>query len=344
MVNVQIGDLLEEEIQDASKVIFENSGGLTKQDVSREITNYLFHTGVKQGMVKSINVDDTLFDVSAGVAIKVDRTDPLNVVVTTLNFPGVTGQLDTNLTVPLSHVYVDIDTGVVTTELNPPTLSDILNRIYLGILLHDNANVIIDIVPNAIYATGTSDTEIVGLAFGDAETLLIGPLTPNGVNLMLDTEAATLKQHGRGFQTDPNRPNIVETPAQTPIPVGDFFLVFIDGSGNLVGDASGNVLDPTQFNEDGLGTLVTVANIQFTKIRVFDSGVTNDKVFYYGTEEFSNSTEALNDAGTVWVEHEGTRDISPKAVMAIREDVVDLEGALASGMLVIQMIRTRSQL
>lgn len=344
MVNVEIGQLLQEDIVDDSKIIFENAAGLTKRDTPHNITNFSLHTGVIDGMVKSINADDTRFDITAGTAIKVDRTDPLNVVVTILNFAGVTAQLDTNLTESLSHVYVDIVTGVVTTELNPPTLSDLINRIYLGELLHNGLSVIVQIVPNVIYATGSSDTEIIGLAFGDAETLETGKLSPNGANLQLDTEASLLKQHGRGFIGDPNLPNIIAGPAQTPIPLGDFFLAFIDGTGDLVGGPVGNVLDPTQFNEDGLGTLELVANNQFTKIRVFEAGVTNDKIFYYGTEEFASSGAALNDIGTVWVEHPGTRDISPKAILAIRQDVVDLTSALASGFFVIQMIRSRSQL
>ena len=70
----------------------------------------------------------------------------------------------------------------------------------------------------------------------------------------------------------------------------------------------------------------------------------NDKIFYYGTEDFSNPHDTLNDAGTVWVEHVGTRDISPKAVLALRQDVVDLTAAQASGFFVIQMIRSRSQI
>lgn len=317
---------------------------ITGENIQVYTENITLHTGKRKGMVKSINADTTRFDVSIGDAIKVDRTDPLNVIVTTLNFAGVTGQLDTNLTVPLSHVYVDIDTGVVTTELNPPTLFDILNRIYLGELLHDNANIIVDIVPNAIIATGSSDTEIIGLVFGDAETLIEGKLTPNGANLMLDQDGATLKQHGRGFEIDPNRPNIVETPVQTPIPVGDFFLVFIDGSGNLVGDGSSNVLDPLQYNLDGTGTLVNMPNNRFQKLRVFEAGITNDKVIYYGTEDFIDSHDALNDAGTAWVEQVGTRDISPKAIMALRQDVTDLTAALAAGFFVIQMIRSRSQI
>ena len=172
----------------------------------------------------------------------------------------------------------------------------------------------------------------------------MGDLTPNGANLMLNTEASTVKEHGRGIDQDTNRPNISEVPGESPIAIGNFFLIFIDGSGNIVSNPSSNVLDPTQFNEDGLGVLETVSNIQFTKIRVFEAAGTNDRLFYYGTEEFSSSMDALNDIGTVWVEHEGTRDIAPKAVIAIREDVVDLTAALASGFYVRKNIRTRSQL
>ncbi len=311
-------------------------------DIQVYTENLTLHTGLRTGMGRVINADPTRFDVAAGTAIKVDRTDPLNVIVTKLAFAGQTGILDTNLTVTLSHVYVDILTGVVTTELIPPTLDDLTNRIYIGENLHVGG-VIFSIVPNPIVAHGSSSTEIVGLAFGDAETLIEGKLTPNGANLMLDQDSATLKQQGRGFAGDPNNPNIIATPGQSPIPTGDFFLVHIDGSGDLIPDASSNVLDPLQYNLDGAGTLVNVPNNRFQKIRVFEAGITNDKIFYYGTEDFANSMDTLNDAGTVWVEHVDTRDVSPKAILALRQDVTDLTAALASGFFVIQMIRTRSQ-
>lgn len=317
---------------------------ITGTNVQVYTENITLHTGVRTGMSRTINADTTRFDVAAGNAIKVDRTDPLNVIVTKLAFAEQLGILDTNLTATLSHVYVDIVTGVVTTELNPPTLDDLKNRIYLGENLHDDVNVIVKIVPNPIIAHGTSSTEIVNLAFGGAETLIEGMLKPNGVNLMLDQDGATLKQQGRGFAGDPNNPNIVTTPAQSPIPITDMFLAFIDGSGNLTGDPTGNVLDPLQYNLNGTGTLVNVPNNRFQKLRVFEAGITNDKVIYYGTEDFANSHDALNDSGTVWVEHVGTRDISPKAIMALRQDVTDLIAAKAAGFFVIDMIRSRSQI
>jgi len=316
---------------------------ITGANIQIYTENITLHTGIKKGMEKTINADTTRFDVSAGNAIKVDKTDPLNVIVTKLSFTGVTAQLDTNLGEVISHLYVDIVTGTVTTELNPPTLSDILTRIYLGELIHDSG-IIVQAVSNAIFAYGSSETEIVGLAFGDAETLVMGDLTPNGANLMLNTEASTVKEHGRGFDQNPTRPNISEVPGESPIAVGNFFLIFIDVAGDIVNDASSNVLDPTQFNEDGLGVLETVSNIQFTKIRVFEAGGTNDRIFYYGTEEFSSSMDALNDIGTVWVEHENTRDIAPKAIITIREDVTNIATAEASGFYVRKNIRTRSQL
>lgn len=340
--SIDIGSLPDGEAQSSDSIAI-LVGSVVEQVPLSQVEDIIIHTGVRKGMGRTIDVDDTRFTVAAGNAIKVDRTDPLNVIVTRLAFDEQTGILDTHLTATLSHVYVDIDTGVVTTELAPPTLDDIKNRIYIGENLHVGG-VIFSIVPNPIIAHGSSSTEIVGMAFGDAETLIEGKLTPNGANLMLDQEGATLKQHGRGFDGDPDNPNIIETPPQSPIPIGDFFLAFIDGSGDLIPNASGNVLDPLQYNLDGAGTLVNMPNNRFQKIRVFEAGDTNDKVIYYGTEDFSNAHDALNDSGTAWVEHVDTRDISPKAILALRQDVTDLIAAQASGFFVIQMIRTRSQL
>lgn len=345
MVKKTFGELPPEQILDNSIIPFENGSGDTKQSVSKEIANLTLHTGVIKGMQVTENGgDNTLFDVAAGSAIKVDRTDPDNVIVTQVTFSGLTGQLDTNLSESFSSVFMDPDTQVVTTEIEPPdSLSDLNNKIFLGTILH-TAGVISAENDNPIIAYGSSLSELAEMVLGGGVTITGGLITANGANLKLDVALGIFQQFGRGRQFDPNNPNTEEIAAQVPVPVGSFIKMYEDAGGDLVIDASNNDMDPIQFNEDGLGTLQTVANNQFTVVRCFYAvlpGGFSRLALYYGTQEFTTITGALAAVETTFVENIDTIRLSPLAKIAIKENVTDLAAGLIAGDVVIQPILRR---
>lgn len=342
-IETQINSLPPGEVQTSYTGVFLDGSNDAIKDTLNDVEDLMLHTGIRKDLTLTINADNTKFDVAAGEAIIVNRDPiPTNSTVTRINFPQTLAITDPNLTEALSHVYMS-STGTLTVETDPPTLSDISDRIYLGSLLHISS-VIVSIVPNPIIAHGTSNTEIIELVAGGGTTLSGAIVTANGANLTLDISVGLLRQYGRAFGVDANRPNEIETPVQAPIPAGNFFKAYIDGTGDLIQENGTNLLDPTQFNEDGLGTLETVANNQFTIIRVFYAGVTNDVILYFGTEEFSTLSAARVAPELTWVEHPGTRDISPIAKIIIREDVTDLASAIAGGTAEIQEIQSRVRL
>lgn len=339
MVKKTFGDLPPEQILSDSIIPFENGSGETKRSTPTMITELTLHTGVIKDMVLSINGDNTRFDVSAGDAAKVDRSDPANVILTPVDFAGITAQLDTNLTEPFSQVFMDPDTQVVTTESLPPdSLADINDRIFLGVLLH-TGGVISAILDNPIIAYGSSIGEIAEMVLGGGVTVMDGTVSANGANLKLDIELGVFQQYGRGRQFDPNNPNTSEIAGQTPVPVGNFIKTFEDSGGDLVVDASTNDMDPTMFNQDGAGTLVGVANMQFTVFRVFFAvlpGGTSRLILYYGTEQFSDINDALSATEPTFVENIGTIRLSPVAKIAIQEGVTNLTTGLSAGTVIIQ--------
>lgn len=342
-IESEINDLLPDEVQTSYTGVFLDDSGEAIKDTLNHVEDLMLHTGIRKGLTLTVNADDTKFDIAAGEAIIVDRDpDPTNSTVTRINFSETLAITDPNLTEALSHVYMN-SAGTISVETDPPTLSDVNDRIYLGSLLHISS-VIDSAVPNPIIAHGTSITEMIALVLGGGSTLLGALVTANGANLSLDVAAGLLQQYGRGFNVDANRPNEAETPVQAAIPSGNFFKAYINGSGDLVQENGTNLLDPTQFNEDGLGTLETVANNQFTIVRVFYAGITNDVILYFGTEEFSTITAARAAPELTWIEHPGTRDISPIAKIIIREDVTDLASAIAGGTAEIQEIKSRIEL
>jgi len=229
-------------------------------------------------------------------------------------------------------------------ETTPPqTIADVFDRYYLGTLLHFGG-VIVGAIPDSIVAHGSSATEILDLVFGGG-TKLQGSIISGNADLTLDITAGILRQVGRGFTVNANAPNEIETPASSPVVQADFFKIFIDSGGDVVTDNTDNLLDPTQINTDGLGTLVTISPANdFSIIRVFQAGLTNDLLFYYGTEQFSTISDAMIATEPTWVESEDTRTLSPVAKIFIRANITDIAAGIAAGTVVIQPISSRTQL
>jgi len=322
---------------------FLDENGIAIKDTIAHLEDVTLHTGVRLGLTLSIN-SDTTFDVAAGEAIIVDRhPNPEKSAVTRILKTATIGILDTNLSEALSHIFMD-DVGNITVDTSPPmTLSDINDKIYLGAIVHVGS-IIVAIVPDPIIAHGSSSTEMAELVFGGGTKLDGSIISANGANLNLDITNGILRQLGRGFVLNANFPNEVETPASTPVATADFFKVFIDATGDLVGDNGDNLLDPSVINLNGLGTLVSVGGGNFSIIRVFQAGITNDLIFYYGTEAFATISDAQAAIEPTWIEHEDTRDISPVAKIFIQGNTTDLAAGVAGDTVLIQAIRSRTQL
>ncbi len=341
MVKKTFGELPQEQITADAVIPFEDTGGITKRSNPMEVADLTLHTGVMQGFVLSINADPTRFDITSGIALRIDRTNPLVPVVTEAISPGVTAQLDTELGSTFSHVYLDADTLVVTTELSPvTTLTDLTGRIYLGQFIHAGGN-IVNIVPNPIVAYGSSSSQIASLVFHGGTRLIGALITANGTDLSLDSSAGTLQQHGTGFDIDPNQPNEYASPAATPFGVGFFIKVFNEAGGDLNRDLSTNQLDPTMFDEDGLGVLETVPNNRFTVQRCFQTARTDSLLVYYGTEDYVTAQAALDAAEPTFEENFETVQLAAVAKIAIRQDVTDLAAAIVAGTAVIQPLTER---
>jgi len=304
--------------------------------------NITLHSGIRRGLALSI-ASGTTFDVAEGEAILVDKDpNPLLTVVTQITKAAQLGITDTNLGEPLSHIFMDA-AGTITVETDPPqTIADVFDKIYLGALLHFSS-VIVSVVPDLIPAHGSSATEILDLVFGGG-TKLQGSILTGNADLTLDISAGIVRQVGRGLRVNANAPNAIETPAFTPVLQADFFKIFVDAGGEVVTDNTDNLLDPTMINLDGLGTLTSVGGGNFSIIRVFQAGVTNDLLFYYGTESFATIDAAVNAIEPTWVEHPDTKTISPIAKIFIQGNTTDIAAGVASGSVIIQAISSRTQL
>lgn len=345
MVKKNFSDLPPGEVQVSSVFPFNDSVPDTLQDTFDHVEDLTLHTGVRNGLEVTINADTTRFDIAVGQAIIINRDpDPRASVVTRITFPETLAILDTNLGDTFSHIYMD-NLGVITTEVNSPSLADLNDRIHLGQLIHVGG-VIVTVLQNAIIAHGSSITKIAQVVFGGGLTLDGGVVSANGNNLSLDISATKLEQFGRGFQLDANNPNVLEPAPQSPLPVPNFGKVFIEAGGDLNLDLSTNTLNPSQINLDGLGTLTTISPLNnYSVVRCFYAGLPGTSsrlILYYGTKSYATSDDALAAAEPTFEEHPETRQLSPVSKIALKGNVSDLATAIGNGDAVIQMVTRRT--
>jgi len=292
------------------------------------LAEYSMHTGIRTGLVLLANADPTKFDIAVGRGIIVNLDpDPRATTVTQVPFPETLAIDDLFLGDTFTYLFLN-SIGTLIQRITPPTTLDDLNDlIFLGKLRHFGGNIVtVDNV--GVMAHGSSLGEIAVLLYNGGTKVSGTKLTPNGANLSLDVTAGLLQQVGRGRTVNENNPNIRPSIAQAPILSANFFKAFVDGIGELILDNTTNVLDPTQFNTGGAGTLGTVSNNMFTNIRVVYAAESEAVVFYYGTEQFTTLVAAESSAEPTFTEHPDTIGLSPIAVITIREDVTDLAAAI----------------
>lgn len=325
------------------KFLYTNPSNELKRDDIFHVNDLAFHTGIRKGLVKTINADPKLFDVSAGDGIIIDNTDPLNPIVTRISFPETLAITDPNLTAGTSHVYID-SAGVLTVETLPPTRSDVQNRLSLGTLVHDTvAQTIVVVVPDPVISYGSSATEIEDMVIGNGGiTLRGGVITPASTDLSVNISAILVREFGRNFGINPGFPNVEDIPAKSPVLAANFFKVLNDGT-NFVVDpvVKTDQLDPTVINLDGLGDLINISMNNFSKIRVFVSAIDNNVLFYYGTKEYSTLLDATTLPEPTFVEHPSTLGTSPIADIVIRNNVTDLADGIVVGTVAIHPVKSR---
>lgn len=311
-------------------------------DIVNFVPEFGMHTGVREGLTLSVNADDTKFDFAAGTAIILNRNpDPLNTTVTRIVFSSPTVAID-DLFLGDTFTFVFMDnTGTIIQRTTPPTtLDDLHNLIFLGQLRHFGG-VIVTVDDTPIVAQGSSSSHIAELVFAGGVTIQGALIESAGADLTLAVTAGILEQFGRGRTVNQNAPNEAETSAQDPIPAATFFKAYINGTGELIVDNSNNLLDPTMFNEDGLGTLETVPANRFTIIRVFEAAQSEAIIFYYGTESFATAIVAESAVEQTFTEHPDTRLISPVAEIIIKQNITDIVSGLAAGDVLIKTVTRR---
>lgn len=129
-------------------------------------------------------------------------------------------------------------------------------------------------------------------AFGPLKVSGYG-LTGQPGSLHLSVGSGISFIHGGFYENDPEYPSQIATPSQA---TASLARVYRSGSGVVFDTNAGNlytVVNPTQYDRDGDGTLQTVGNSNWSIQRVFADPKTGVLYIYYGQERYTTLLNAL---------------------------------------------------
>lgn len=273
----------------SSQTILGNPAYIVTQGVdgtygkSTMFTNKSFlSTGLLKNGTISINVDNTKYDISAGVGVISNFDNPENPTSQIVNFPAVVGKTSTYLnTSNITYIAIKSD-GTVQEKSTPFTNQERRSLILLGAVVHSNLtniNVVNNIsAPSEAIANQLHDfIEAVG-----ALNLTGNKYSPNGANLSLNKSAGSIFKLGVNFSTDWKNPHVLEQSSGTA-------LTFRYRTQNGSEGSDVTVLNPTVY--DLSNVLTSVPNNKFTiqTVTMFQTGLTR---IQYGQNTYDTMAEA----------------------------------------------------
>lgn len=278
-------------------------------------------TGWVSGMLLSINsLDNSKFDISSGVFIITDYTNPLSPTVTKVEYPGVTGITPYFLTTNNStYLAIDINNTIVQSQ-NQFNYSQRRQYCLIGSVIHSNRTIIntVNQIKNPI---------ISGVSQLHDLMWFVGPINKgnvfisNGNNLLLNKTSGSIFK--MGVNPDINNPNTLILSELT----GLMFryrlrtgLEYIDR----------NTINPTQWDDNGV--LSTVPNNKFTiqTIALFQSNLVR---IQYGQKIYDNLSSAQVGLSTdPFIFEENIEENAVlRCYLIIKKEVTDLTLALSNG-------------
>lgn len=245
-------------------------------------------TGVRSGMVLSINADPSKFDITAGTGKIVNPVTPSIIPIT---YAGATAVTVTNLATS-DYTYLLINSsGSLVQQTAYPTPDERRDNIFIGRLTHQNRTTITfaNTAPDFLNSTTNQLFDF----FDAMQPFKVGGLeiTANGANLSFNKASGTAFFRSGNYVNDVKNPHILSFTASSPQSFRKMTrTTIVDGS-----DVT--VIDPA--NYDNAGTVTAVgggagsATIQ--RIFLYKSGGVR---VAYGQTVYSSLATALSNLGT----------------------------------------------
>lgn len=251
-------------------------------------------SGVISGCLVTAN-GSTMFDISAGTIAIEDWSNPLQMRLTILSYPGVTGQLPPN---PTTNIFTMLSLIESSTE-GIAELQMTSEGEFTAESRRISATLVSPIHPDAdgVISVFTEDYQV---AFGWTQTLndmqhcrracVSGNLvTANGTNLSLDRAAGTTAlPFFNSTASTWISPAIRTNPQQS---IQTFIKQAQEPAGIFVG-GNVTVLDPD--NYDNNGVITALGNNKWTIQRVFFFGQSDTMTISYGQRFYSSRAGAIS--------------------------------------------------
>lgn len=244
-------------------------------------------TGLISGGALSINgVDNTKFDVAAGVAVFADYTNPSNSVATTLPFGPLTAVAVSNLaTANVSYVGIN-SSGTIVQQTTRFTNTQRRSICSLGAVVHSN-----HINLNAVNTIVSANRQLLN-QFGDG-IRAIGQLnlsgnvySPVGATMQIQRSAGELFSPGANFHNNPDDPHAAILGAVNPATIR-----YRLANGTEYADRT--TIDPANYDNSGVLTAVPANKFTVQLIALFQSGITRVQ---YGQVIYNTISEAVSAA------------------------------------------------
>jgi len=262
---------------------------ITDQAVTDDLLYNELSNGVKTGMVLSINTDPTLFNISPGVGLTVDNSDPLNPVLTPVSFPGMEAVALPYISL-VNATYVGVDsTGAVVQQTTDFTDIQRRSLIILGAIIHSN-RVIANVVNNLPDVSLSAASQVNDLMAGLRNFNISGNIfSAHGADLFINKNAGYLFKKGSNFRSNKHSPHTnflaaLEAPAT---------LRYRLRNGTEYPNTS--IVDPNYYDLNGVRTPVSPNRYTIQRFTLFPSNLIR---IQYGQAQYQSKVEAIQAIST----------------------------------------------
>lgn len=249
-------------------------------------------TGVKEGLGLSPNIGTpSTFDIAPGIYDIIDLSDINNPVLVTVNYPGSTANVVTNLA---THdvTYISLGSaGNIVQSTSYPSPSDRRDYAFVGRLNHSNRTTV-------TFTNTFPDYKISPVASFYDLVDAIAPfrlsdfsITANGANLSFDREAGQVFFRSENYLTNFKNPHIMSYNSQTLQPFRKITQT------QTVDVADVTVIDPANYDVGGTVTSIGGATGRSTiqRVYLYKSGAVR---VAYGQTVYDSFNDAVAAIGT----------------------------------------------
>lgn len=278
---------------------------------------------ITTGNIMSVNGgDNTRLDLTALKGLIIDSTtDVDNQTMATVEKLAVTAYNPANTAGAgdVIAIYISVDSiGTIVERLVPPTAEEARNTIDIGLIVRNDADVIVDVINtslNAVHNPGSSMQDFIRTHGGFSKSGNI--ISENATDLEIKKTAGEIFSLNANFSTNPKNPHSVTNIAQTPITFG---YKLSDGTDT---NLTATDIDPNNY-DDGSSTPAAVPAGKFTvqRISMFAEGHVE---ILYGQQVFDLLSEAKSALPTLDTTTPADSVLAiPLSYLIVRQGTTDL--------------------